>query len=88
MQPSALTLGVSADSLHSSLLSLTAAAAAIKLLNDALRLPAFPEFVFPGRGETRRAEKRRVRECGGLRERAGCEATLLQLHSLEEPNVF
>ena len=58
MQPSALTLGVSADSLHSSLLSLTAAAAAIKLLNDALRLPAFPEFVFPGRGETRRAEKR------------------------------
>ena len=61
MQPSALTLAVSADSLHSSLLSLTAAAAAaIKLLNDALRLPAFPEFVFPGRGETRRAEKRRV----------------------------
>ena len=60
MQPSALTLAVSADSLHSSLLSLTAlaAAAAIKLLNDALRLPAFPEFVFPGRGETRRAEKR------------------------------
>ena len=59
MQPSALTfgVGVSADSLHSSLLSLTAAAA-IKLLNDALRLPAFPEFVFPGRGETRRAEKR------------------------------
>ena len=65
MQPSALTLGVSADSLHSSLLSLTAAAAAIKLLNDALRLPAFPEFVFPGRGETRRAEKRGVREGGG-----------------------
>ena len=70
MQPSALTLAVSADSLHSSLLSLTAAAAAaIKLLNDALRLPAFPEFVFPGRGETRRAEKRGVREGGGLRER-------------------
>ena len=87
MQPSALTLGVSADSLHSSLLSLTAAAA-IKLLNDALRLPAFPEFVFPGRGETRRAEKRGVREGGGLRERAGCEAALLQLHSLQEPNVF
>ena len=67
MQPSALTLAVSADSLHSSLLSLTAAAAAaIKLLNDALRLPAFPEFVFPGRGETRRAEKRGWGRVGDL----------------------